>query len=955
MRLTGLPLAVLLAFTTGGSATLLVYPASTRIAHASDARVAEADRLYQTGVAQLNQGQAPAALTVLQQALQLYRGLGNGVSEGKTLTQLGWVYWDLQQPKPAQTQFQQAVQQLQTALTDAQRRQDRSAMAAALTALGGAQMAMGRYSEAIATLDQAIPLHQQLKDSRGEAQTLAYLSDAHSAVNNLTEAIAANQRALPLWQQLGDQAATAKTLARLGWGQFGLLNYRQSITHFQQALPLLQQVNNKPSEALVLMGLGLAHFGLADTGKYNKGMALTDPTLNLLLQSQYRSRTTVQLGMGGGAYHRLTANAPAIAFYQQELPTINKLQRRYSAGVTILPDRSSGIVELSGYDTDLANYGRAIRFYQQAIPVFRQAQDRQGEADALSGLGNTYARFGELDKALGFYQQALPLYQQVGDRGSTALMLSRLGQLLQRQNQPVVAIVLYKQAVSVYETIRQDLRVLDASLQESYTDLIATTYRRLADLLLQQERILEAQQVLDLLRVQELKDYLQNVRGDDIQPLVVLQPEAEILKRFNQQQQTAIQIGQELAKLEAIPAVQRTAQQQQRLTQLVNLQTALQQQFSQFITSPDIQTWVNQLSRLSDRQNVNPALLTKLQSQLTQLNAALLYPLMLDDRLELILTTPNSPPLRRTVPVKRAELTRAIASFRRALITQDSSTLALSQQLYTWLVQPIASELQQANIQTLIYAPDGQLRYIPIAALHDGKQWLVERYQVNHITAQSLSKLNRQNQLTLKVLAGAFVQGNYQVQVGDRQFKFGGLPFAGQEVANLAAMVPGTTKLLDTAFNRQQTLSQLGNYTVLHFATHAAFVKGQAEDSFILLGSGELLTLRDVETLNLPNTELVVLSACETGLGGVLGDGREILGLGYQFHRAGAKAVLASLWKVDDLSTQQLMDAFYQQLKTGQVSKAEAMRRAQVSLIQEKGEHSDPFFWAPFILIGNGL
>jgi len=172
-------------------------------------------------------------------------------------------------------------------------------------------------------------------------------------------------------------------------------------------------------------------------------------------------------------------------------------------------------------------------------------------------------------------------------------------------------------------------------------------------------------------------------------------------------------------------------------------------------------------------------------------------------------------------------------------------------------------------------------------------------------------------------------------------------------VDNLAATLPGTTKLLDHAFNRQATLAHLANFTVLHFATHAAFVKGQAEDSFILLGSGELLTLREIENLTLQNADLVVLSACETGLGGLLGDGREILGLGYQFHRAGAKAVLASLWKVDDFSTQELMNAFYHQLKTGKVSKAEAIRRAQVALI--KGGHREPYYWAPFILIGNGL
>jgi CHAT domain-containing protein len=138
----------------------------------------------------------------------------------------------------------------------------------------------------------------------------------------------------------------------------------------------------------------------------------------------------------------------------------------------------------------------------------------------------------------------------------------------------------------------------------------------------------------------------------------------------------------------------------------------------------------------------------------------------------------------------------------------------------------------------------------------------------------------------------------------------------------------------------------------VHFATHAAFVPGQPDESFILFGNGERATLRDIETWSLTNVDLVVLSACQTGVGGTLGNGEEILGLGYQMQQAGASATIASLWVVDDEGTQMLMNGFYQALRQG-VTKSEALRQAQIALLNS--EYQRPYYWAPFILIGNGF
>jgi CHAT domain-containing protein len=133
---------------------------------------------------------------------------------------------------------------------------------------------------------------------------------------------------------------------------------------------------------------------------------------------------------------------------------------------------------------------------------------------------------------------------------------------------------------------------------------------------------------------------------------------------------------------------------------------------------------------------------------------------------------------------------------------------------------------------------------------------------------------------------------------------------------------------------------------------HAAFVPGQPDESFILFGNGDRATLRDIETWNLTYADLVVLSTCETGVSGILGNGEEILGLGYQMQQAGALATIASLWVVDDEGTEVLMNAFYKALRQGN-TKASALRQAQITLLNS--EYNAPYYWAPFIIIGNGF
>ncbi|MDX2232486.1 MAG: CHAT domain-containing protein [Leptolyngbyaceae cyanobacterium bins.349] len=370
--------------------------------------------------------------------------------------------------------------------------------------------------------------------------------------------------------------------------------------------------------------------------------------------------------------------------------------------------------------------------------------------------------------------------------------------------------------------------------------------------------------------------------------------------------------------------------------------------------------------------------LEQVQRTLRQLEpgTVVFYPFLLDNRLELLLATATGEPVRRTVAIQQSEINQAIATFRQALQSPNTDARPSAKVLYNLLMQPIATDLAQARTKTILFAPDGALRSIPLAALHDGQRWLAERYAINTIVSMAFMDGSRSNRKPeFRVLAGAVSEAMPNVQIGDRQQSFPAMPFAKKEVEQLAALIPGTTLLLNQALTREALQQGMRDRTVLHLAANIILDPGQLDRSFILLGDGDRLTLNELQTWNLANLELVVLSACNITLSNADSKGEDILAMGYRFLRQGAKAVVSSLWLVDDRATQVLMERFYQNWVQGNVTQAAALQQAQIALIQGKEEapnqgksdisveplpatqrnFSHPYYWAPFILIGNGL
>jgi CHAT domain-containing protein/Flp pilus assembly protein TadD len=832
---------------------------------------------------------------------------------------------------------------------------------------GEVLQAVGSGVPGLGVLQQALALAEQLEDTEAVIQVTNYLGEAHHRVGQYPQAIALHERALALAESSRNAAligASANALGRV-YTSFGKLD--QAMTQHQRALEIFQQLGDGVGEATTQRDLAAAY---EENDQPDQALSTYQSALVISQRVNDLEGQAAALHGLGDIYLDQDRLGDAVSSYQQAVSIRRDLNDQ--AGLQATLTRLGGAYHLQ------RQYDQAFAVYEEARDLALASNDIASEATLLQNLGISYARRGNNTAALDTLQEAAVLFDELGYRGLQGETLSMMGTILKVEGQTELAIALYKQAIAVLEAVRQDLRVLPLELRSTFPQTFADTYRTLADLLLQQDRVAEAHQILDLLKVQEVDDYLDDLPPEAAAPLgeAPLQPaETQLLELYDQ----TVAEGRELAQLRRIPRSQRTDAQQARINALVTSQQAKTANFNDFIDSPAVKNLVAQLSETSRQQNLNLLHLNSLQDNLQTLDqAVLIYPLLLEDRLELVLVTPYAPPIHRTVAVSRAELETTLNDVRQALINKNRDARAATQRLYEYLIRPLEADLAQAEAKTLVYSPDSLLRYVPLGALYDGNQWLIERFQITNITAASLTDFDAPpSNNNPSILAAAFSEGSYRVSVGTRQVTLAGLPFAKVEIETVADRFPDHTQLLNAAFSRSATVPQMEDYSIVHLATHAEFVSGQPEDSFILFGDGDRVTLREVSSWSLRNVDLVVLSACQTGLGGELGTGEEVLGFGYQIQRAGAKSAIASLWSVDDGGTQALMTAFYTYLGQGH-SKAEALRQAQIDLISDNREvleatsrgfasefgaapqqlpssYSHPYYWSPFILIGNGL
>ncbi|WP_160148519.1 CHAT domain-containing protein [[Leptolyngbya] sp. PCC 7376] len=348
-------------------------------------------------------------------------------------------------------------------------------------------------------------------------------------------------------------------------------------------------------------------------------------------------------------------------------------------------------------------------------------------------------------------------------------------------------------------------------------------------------------------------------------------------------------------------------------------------------------------------------------------NEVLIYPILVDDRMEILLSRKDENIVRKTVYLNAKDINDIAKQFQNALshpdnrkqaargngITQSTwevpDFLPLAQELYSVLIEPVEETLNATGTETIIFVLDGTLRNIPMAALHDGEKYLVENYAV--VISPSLKLLNPEPLASkdIQAVVGALSEG---------RFEFPPIPAVEAEVEQIKQQVDSEV-LLNQNFldeNLERTVGTVP-FPIVHLATHGQF-SSRREDTFLLawnrkIGIEQLTELlRDSELERGVPIELLILSACETAKG----DTRAALGLAGIAVQAGARSTIASLWKVNDVATSVLMGQLYEELGNKGISRASALQKAQLELLYEPtGRYAHPYFWSPFVLVGNWL
>ena len=517
----------------------------------------------------------------------------------------------------------------------------------------------------------------------------------------------------------------------------------------------------------------------------------------------------------------------------------------------------------------------------------------------------------------------------------------------------------------------------------------------MASLLIDEGRLLEAEQVLAMYKEEEYFHFLRR-RGKELgkyTPVPFTQLERDLVKRYEKISASLVTSGQKhLALLKVQESRKLIPTERDELQKIeYDLDVALKA-FPLFLR--ELQDAFAATPRKKPRHYPEQELthLEGFRETLASLGSGTtaLHFLSTKDKLRIIVTSGNSsiPPIHRDSLIGELELNKKIAAYRQTLQDPRVNPLPQGENLYSLLFQPIASDLENLGAKTVLLYLDGALRYLPLGALHNGDKYVAEQYGLVMYTPAAKERLDDPPTSSWRA-AGLGVSKASQ--------EFPALVAVPAELDAIIkedrsddslGVLPGVT-YLDQEFTKENlSLTLRHGYPIIHIASHFRFGAGTDEDSFLVLGGGEKLTLTDLVSMKYPlmKVELLTLSACETGLAGETRDGREVEGLGVLAQKRGAKAVFATLWKVADRSTGKIMRWFYHLRQKKRLTKAEALRRVQQIFIRgskslkltqnnlpgtsiresaAEGEtafvvnpsapFSHPFFWAPFILMGNFL
>lgn len=869
-----------------------------------------AQALTALGIARWHLGDNEAALGLFEEARAIWRSLGDRGGEASLLSNAGLV-------RHARGEWTEAVAAYGEALRLCREAGDLEQEALVRINLGGAWDLLGEPQEALASYGRALELARSLGDVTQEARTLNNLGVLHGNLGEMDEALRSYEAALPLFRKLGDRSWEARVLNNLGFAYRGLGEPRRAISYLESALALRREAGERRGEAITANNLGLAHLALGEPDA-----ALVHHERALELARQVEDRRTEASSLSHLAQARLASGDPARAL---------DLLGRATALLKDLGDRR-GLAQALHRAGEIR---RSLPLLEEALALRRAVEDRAGEAEALTALARVERGLGLLPQSLARAEEALARIESLRTRVTHPDL--RASFLASRQ-----------QAFELAIGLRLDLERREPGRGHAEAAFALS------------ERA----------RARSLLELLGEARADGGQGV-----DPKLRQR-----------GRELAR--------RLAAKAQRRMELPEGPTAeprkavLERELRELLAQADQVD--AEILRRSPRQAglLRPQPISAGEARALLDPGTLLLEYSLGEERSVLwvlsaesVSTFDLPP--------RAEIEALARRVYEGLKTFEASSAATARQeardraaLGRMVLGPAAALLGERR---LAIVPDGALQYVPFAALPapgaPEDTFLVERHEIVSLPSASVLAVQRRE------LAGRPPAPRTAVVLADPVFEardprlrrdsaapaaaaparglpgesaLTRLPASGLEAEAIAALLPPgqVSTVLGLDARRGAVVDGgLGGFRIVHLATHGRIDAETPALSGLVLstvdGEGKpregFLGLGDIFNLKI-DADLVVLSGCDTALGReVRGEG--LMGLTRGFLHAGARGVAASLWRVQDRSTAELMARFYRALLESGRPPSAALREAQLSLLRER-RWRDPYFWSPFVLLG---
>ena len=849
----------------------------------------EAKQLYENG-------QFPEALTSLEQATNAFATKGDNLGQATALDLQGQVYL-------TQGQAETAVEKFNTAASLYQEGNDENGVIKSRINQAQALRQAGFYRRSLEVLQQLNEKLAEQPDSLIKAIALRSLGITQRLIGNLDEAQKAVAESLAIAQSQNSPQDISAAYLMLG-------NIAKDRGNFVQNRGG-NQTNNQ----------SVTKFFQAAIDNYQKAAeTATNPTATVEAKLNQLSI------LGDAKEHGIILAETQEPFTQLE----GKLLREIRETIDHLP------LSLSSVHARI-NWARTARksqdetnanpqdIEQQLILALQQAKiikDPRSESYALGELGQLRQEQGKQAQEQGKVEEAQKKLAQAQENTQKALAIAQsidatdiayrwqwqLGQIMKDRGNAQGAIAAYDAAVNNLGALRSDLVTVNPDVQFSFRETVEPVYRQFVDLLLE-----SADKDNNPANLEKARSVIESLQ------------QAELVNFFRENCLTAAQV--KIDEIDKKSAVIYPIVLDKKLEVVVSLPgTPLRHHSIELgVHAKDV---FNGLRRAISPEILNPT--SRLGSDITEANVN---------------------------PTETSEKPTTRAGIEIILKDQEATYKKLARQVYDWLIAPFEADIKASGVETLVFVLDGPLLNLPMAVLLDrNEELLVKNYAIAYTPGLQLldSKPLLRGEITA-LKAGLSEERELKVDRGATTLHFPALSNVEVELNGIQAEVPGQLMLNEdfTTAAIQQAIEAVP-FPIVHLSTHGQFSSNE-EDTFILTSDDRLNVeqlnqlLRGREEGGRSAIELLVLSACQTATG----DERAALGLAGVAVRAGARSTLATLWVVDDEGTADLMIKFYEELKDRNVSKAEALRQAQLWLMAQDNRFKRPYYWAPFVLIGN--